>query len=556
MDTGSDFIRPEFLNIVFFQQKNLVIFPYVDLKHLHGLEIFTAGYNVVNLESTALHNLKEILEFENTNSYSQNPTLYFIYNVDREKIKELMLLEGIRCIINSSENIGNLANGSKFIFFNKKNNQFLNYNIDDIDLEFEHSLIADSEDIDILQESIQKIKIASTRIFKELNQTGTLETLPDILKEYDKKYWKPILDFTSLYYDINIPNISEIKFKHRKTLTDYSDEYDLLISTNRALGKEFIQLLHEYRSKRVNPAHLELDELYNPQKLYNYLRNHHWKEGIPEDFIEEWGQMNISNYQLTGEDQSDFMKIMNKLKIEHNTALLSPSETIQSRNNVQKSNLRPQNENIPSLQKEWDRYRHWLLNRLDNVEKIVHRIKNSDSTVLNKEINFKVKLYLHNEISYIQKLLKEHCIQDEKRLKEEDQKGKTPLNNELLIVDLTNILNLDKDENGALKISNILTVNNTLKSLGYKPLMIVDANMKHFTLDDRPLYDELLQKRMFIQAPAGRKADEFVLEFAKAENCRFLANDMYTDFYDEFGQEWIFEHRLTCMLTNGLLIMR
>lgn len=96
VDTAADFIRPEFLNILFFQQKNLVVFPYVDLKHLHGLEIFTAGYNVVDLESTALHNLKEILEFEATNSYSQNPTLYFIYNVDREKVKELMMLDGIR----------------------------------------------------------------------------------------------------------------------------------------------------------------------------------------------------------------------------------------------------------------------------------------------------------------------------------------------------------------------------------------------------------------------------------------------------------------------------
>ncbi|MFX1277712.1 MAG: hypothetical protein ACFFAT_22055, partial [Promethearchaeota archaeon] len=73
MDTGTDFIRPEFLNILFFQQKNLVIFPYVDVKHLHALEIFTVGYTVIDLESTALHNIKEILEFEKDNSYSQSP---------------------------------------------------------------------------------------------------------------------------------------------------------------------------------------------------------------------------------------------------------------------------------------------------------------------------------------------------------------------------------------------------------------------------------------------------------------------------------------------------
>ena len=105
MDTGSDFIRPEFLNILFFQQKNLVVFPYVDVKHLHALEIFTAGFNTVELDSTALHNLKEILEFEKNNSYSQNPTLFFITNVSQENIKEIMNLDGIRCIINSNDKV-------------------------------------------------------------------------------------------------------------------------------------------------------------------------------------------------------------------------------------------------------------------------------------------------------------------------------------------------------------------------------------------------------------------------------------------------------------------
>ncbi|MFW9819176.1 MAG: hypothetical protein ACFFE5_06160, partial [Candidatus Thorarchaeota archaeon] len=234
MDTDSDFIRPEFLNIIFFQQKNLVVFPYVDLKHLHGLEKFTVGYNVVDLESTALHNIKEILEFESSNSYSQNPTLYFIYNVNKEKVEEIMRLDGIRCIINSHENLGNLANGSNFIFFNKKNNQFLNYELTNSDLEFENLLISNSQDEIILQENIHKIKIVATRIFKELNQSDALDNLPDILIEYDKRYWKSILDFTGLYYDINIPEISDIKFKPREKPRDFSEEYGVLISTNRA----------------------------------------------------------------------------------------------------------------------------------------------------------------------------------------------------------------------------------------------------------------------------------------------------------------------------------
>ena len=157
MDTGEDFLTPEFLNILFFEQKNLVIFPYVDLKHLHALEMFTAGYNVVDLESTALHDLKNILEFESTNTYSQNPTLYFIYNLDEDKVRELMTINRIRCILNTNENVSNLANGSRFVFYNKKSNQYLNYT--PLDLDFEKFLIASSGSKTVL--SGQRIEAVS-----------------------------------------------------------------------------------------------------------------------------------------------------------------------------------------------------------------------------------------------------------------------------------------------------------------------------------------------------------------------------------------------------------
>ena len=61
MDTQYDFITPEFLNLLFFQQKNLVIFPYVDLKHLRSLQVFAVGYDVVDIDSTVVHNLSEIV---------------------------------------------------------------------------------------------------------------------------------------------------------------------------------------------------------------------------------------------------------------------------------------------------------------------------------------------------------------------------------------------------------------------------------------------------------------------------------------------------------------
>ncbi len=539
MDTSSDFIRPEFLNILFFQQRNLVIFPYVDMKHLHGLEIFTAGYNVVDLESTALHNLKEILEFESTNSYSQNPTLYFIYNVNRDKVNELMNLEGIRCVINSNENISSLANGSRFIFFNKKNNQFLNYDMDDSDLEFENFLISTSQDEALLQENIQKIKIVASRIFKELNQSGNLERLPDILIEYEKKYWNSILDFTRRYYDINIPDINSIKFKPRKALKDFPDEYDIIITTNRQIGKEFVQLLHNFRSKRVNPAHLELEELYNPQKLYNYLRNHHWQNGIPEDFINEWNQMSISNYQLTESDQLDFEMILKKLDIQREPIISAPSIS-----EIKSTTKKITSEEIPSFNIEWNKYKQWIFKCLEDSERII-----------NSKISFSSEEYSYflEKISEIDNLLNK---KEERKPKfNQDENYSVQRSNKMIVVDITNVLNLDKDENQTLKVENIIKVHRSVFSLGYTPTMIADASMRYH-LDDENLYEELVDSNTIIQAPAGTKADEYVLEIAKAENCKFLTNDKYEEYWDEFGKDWIFKNRLTCIYYNEKFIIR
>ncbi|MHA1437350.1 MAG: hypothetical protein ACTSPD_07205 [Promethearchaeota archaeon] len=383
MDTGFDFIKPEFLNILFFQQKNLVIYPYVDLKHLHSLELFTVGYNVVDLESTALYNLKEIIEYEANNSYSQNPSFYFIYNIDKKKIKDIMEIENIRCILNTNENVSDLANESEFIFFNKKNKKFLNYEIKDIDLDFENYLIKSSENETILLDKIQKIKIVGTRVFTNLNQYGNLNNLSEILKEFDQKYWLKILDFVKYYFKVKIPNIKIEKLSLKKrnidiipskdNLLDFSSEYDLIISCNKYIAKEFIQLLHEYRSKKVNPSNLNLEQLYNPHELYSYLRNHHWKNGISEDFISDWIKMENTRYKLNDNDINDFEKIFKELKITDDYILRLIKKNFKTNKNKgekkENYNLNKKLE-IPSIV-DFEEFKNWLLKRMDDIEKLL-----------------------------------------------------------------------------------------------------------------------------------------------------------------------------------------
>jgi len=57
------------------------------------------------------------------------------------------------------------------------------------------------------------------------------------------------------------------------------------------------------------------------------------------------------------------------------------------------------------------------------------------------------------------------------------------------------------------------------------------------------------------EAPAGRTADIFILKQARNKDCKFLTNDLYRDYYDNFDKDWILSHRLTCMFEDGEIII-
>ena len=319
MDTDYDFIKPEFLNILFFQQKNLVIFPYVDLKHLRALQVFTVGFSVIDIDSTAIHNLNEIIEYE-ASSYSQQPTFYFVLNPKTEEIEKLINSPKVRCVVNTREIVENLANGTRFVFYNKKSKTFVNYEPEKQDLSFEKHLIRSYPDKQLLLDEMIKIKSIATKIFLQLNESSNPDNLPELLRDYAQIYWDKILNFTRLYYDIEIPNFDRPKPLPRKNDTsepeeekDYSSEYEIIMKVNRKIGQKFIQLIHNYRFEKVNPANLEVPQLFYPRMLYNYLRNHHWENGIPQKFVSEWIQATTADISFTEVDHVEFQMVLNKL---------------------------------------------------------------------------------------------------------------------------------------------------------------------------------------------------------------------------------------------------
>ena len=382
MDIGDDFITPEFLHLLFFEQKNVVIFPYVDLKHLRSLDLFAVGFETVDIDSTVIHNLNEIIEYECNSSYSQLQTLYFILNPSLEELEKLVDSTKLRCVINSKENVESLANGIQFVFYNKKNNTFLNYEFESRDLSFEEEIIRSSPNKQAIMDELLKIKSVSSKLFAELNQNSNSENFPEILDEYDQKYWNKILKFTELYCQIEIPEFSRPdqlpKRKNSSKEIDYSAEYEVIIKTNRKMGRLFIQLIHDYRYDKVNPANLEVNQLLYPQKLYNYLRNHHWKKGMPKEFAITWLKSVTKDFSEPEEALMEFQVILNKLQISYSVNGIDlerenglekkglkneKPESISKAKQPRKTNVIPSINNFPEFKK-------WLLNKLTELEKL------------------------------------------------------------------------------------------------------------------------------------------------------------------------------------------
>jgi hypothetical protein len=154
-----------------------VIFPYVDLKHLRSLQVFAVGYDVVDIDSTAIHNLNAIIEFE-ASSYSQQPTFYFVLNPKTEEIEKLINSPKVRCVVNTREIVESLANGTRFVFYNKKSKTFVNYEPEKQDLSFEKHLIRSYPDKQLLLDEMIKIKSIATKIFLQLNESSNFGITP------------------------------------------------------------------------------------------------------------------------------------------------------------------------------------------------------------------------------------------------------------------------------------------------------------------------------------------------------------------------------------------
>jgi hypothetical protein len=103
-----------------------------------------------------------------------------------------------------------------------------------------------------------------------------------------------------------------------------------------------------------------------------------------------------------------------------------------------------------------------------------------------------------------------------------------------VLVDAANVAH--STEGNVAKLANIRLVMDKLREEGFEPLIVADAALRH-QIDERKGYEELVEKGVVSQAPAGTDADYFILSFARELNARILSNDRFRDRIDEFKGE-------------------
>lgn len=103
-----------------------------------------------------------------------------------------------------------------------------------------------------------------------------------------------------------------------------------------------------------------------------------------------------------------------------------------------------------------------------------------------------------------------------------------------VLVDASNVAHAT--EGGEARLANIELVRQKLREEGFEPLIVADAALRH-QIDDKRLYERLIDEGVVHQAPAGTDADYFILSFAREMDARILTNDRFRDRAQEFPQE-------------------
>ena len=103
----------------------------------------------------------------------------------------------------------------------------------------------------------------------------------------------------------------------------------------------------------------------------------------------------------------------------------------------------------------------------------------------------------------------------------------------MAIIDGSNVAHSSEGERP--RLENITLVWEKLEEEGYKPVVVVDAALRH-QIDDREGYESMVADGRIKQAPAGTDADYFILSFARELEGAVVSNDRFKDRQKDFPE--------------------
>lgn len=120
------------------------------------------------------------------------------------------------------------------------------------------------------------------------------------------------------------------------------------------------------------------------------------------------------------------------------------------------------------------------------------------------------------------------------------EKKYTKLTNKTFILDGSNIARHNQNSKKA-SINDVIGTKKVLLKAGILEediFIIFGSGLHHYiSEEDRSLYDNLLQKRNNVQAPAGADDDWFIIQHGLKHNSYIITNDLYSK-YKEKGEEY------------------
>lgn len=119
---------------------------------------------------------------------------------------------------------------------------------------------------------------------------------------------------------------------------------------------------------------------------------------------------------------------------------------------------------------------------------------------------------------------------------------------EVIVVDGANVAWSEQTNNGKPRVANIVAMRKALEKEGFDPIIIIDASLR-YDVDDPDQLESLIDGQHVRQSPAGTEADYFVLMTADQQHSRFVTNDTYEQYRDDY--DWIWERRIPFMIIEG-----